>query len=490
MKELKHILKNIEVLDKDISLANESMEVSSIVVDSREVKKNSLFVAIKGVDLDGHKYIKSAIKLGAKVIVYQEEIDLSDDSIILIKVSNTRKALGVIASNFYDNPSSKLKLIGVTGTNGKTTIATLLYKLFDGLGEKAGLFSTIKMIIDKEEIDAVNTTPSPIILNENLDKMVKAGVSYCFMEVSSHGIHQDRVSGLKFSAGVFTNITQDHLDYHKTFSEYIKVKKRFFDELPKTAFAVSNVDDRNGNVMLQNTLAKKITYSLKSISDYKIKLVESHFNGMLLSIDGQELWVNLTGEFNAYNILAIYTVAIELGMKKEEVLKKISTLNSVSGRFDYFISDTGVVVVVDYAHSEDALKNVLETINKIRIRAEKLITVVGCGGDRDKTKRPKMARVSCELSDKVIFTSDNPRTEDIATIIKEMEQGVSEEYYDKTISILDREEAIKLACQQAKPKDVILIAGKGHETYQEIMGVKHDFNDKKKAKVILKMLKK
>lgn len=487
---LKDILKNIKTLNK---IDADEVVVSSIEFDSRKVTKGSAFVAINGVAVDGHKYINKAIDLGASTIIYQNKesiLQLDNSNVTLVHVEDSKETLGLIASNFYGNPSSKLKLVGVTGTNGKTTIATQLYNLFGLLGYKAGLFSTIKIMAGDEEIVSTHTTPDPVTLNKYLNQMLESGVSHCFMEVSSHGIDQRRIAGLEFAGGAFTNITRDHLDYHNTFREYLNVKKRFFDELPKSAFAISNSDDKNGLVMLQNTKSKKITYSMKSVSDYKVKLIESHFNGMLLSIDGKEIWTKLIGKFNAYNLLAIYAVAIELGEEEDKVLTEISKLESVSGRFDHFLSSTGVITVIDYAHTPDALKNVLETINDIRTGNEKLITVVGCGGDRDKGKRPQMAKISCELSNKVVLTSDNPRTEKPEDIIADMEAGVPGEYYNKTVSIVDREQGIKSACQEANTGDIILIAGKGHETYQDIMGVKYDFDDFDKAKTILTLLKK
>ncbi|MCK5781521.1 MAG: UDP-N-acetylmuramoyl-L-alanyl-D-glutamate--2,6-diaminopimelate ligase [Flavobacteriales bacterium] len=488
MKELNDILKNIKTSDFS---AIDSVSVTSVEYDSRKVGEGSIFVAINGGTVDGHRYISKSIELGAKVIVFeQDDVDTNIQGVTFIKVNDTKEALGIIASNFYGNPSSKLKLIGVTGTNGKTTIATQLYTLFGLLSYKVGLFSTIKILAGDEEIVSTNTTPDPVTLNKYLNQMLDAGVTHCFMEVSSHGIDQRRIAGLEFVGGVFTNITRDHLDYHKTFREYLNVKKRFFDELPKSAFAISNSDDKNGLVMMQNTKAKRLTYSMKSVSDFKVKLIESHFNGMLLSIDNKEIWTKLIGKFNAYNLLAIYAVAIELGEDTDEVLTAISKLESVTGRFDHFLSKTGVITVIDYAHTPDALKNVLETINDIRTGNEKLITVVGCGGDRDKGKRPEMAKISCELSNKVILTSDNPRTEKPEDIIADMEAGVHAKYYHKTVSIVDREQGIKSACQDANTGDIILIAGKGHETYQDIMGVKHDFDDFEKAKKILTLLSK
>lgn len=487
MRVLNKILGGINVLELS---GNSSAEITSVEFDSRKVTNGSVFVAISGVAVDGHKYISKAIELGAKAIVYQNNLDVDNDSVAWVKVGDSKEALGVIASNFYDNPSSKLKLVGVTGTNGKTTIATQLYTLFGLLGKKAGLFSTIRIMAGDEEIVSTHTTPDPVTLNKYLQQMAEAGVSHCFMEVSSHGVDQRRIAGLHFAGGAFTNITHDHLDYHKTFKEYINVKKRFFDDLPKTAFAITNSDDKNGMVMLQNTKAKKLSYSMKSVSDYKVRLLESHFSGMLLRIGNKELWTKLIGKFNAYNLLAIYSVSVELGEDEDEVLKAMSRLENVTGRFDHFSSEKGIITVVDYAHTPDALKNVLETIGEIRTGNEKLITVVGCGGDRDKGKRPKMAKISCDFSNKVVLTSDNPRTEKPEDIISDMEAGVPAEHYHKTVSIVDREQGIKAACQEADKGDIILIAGKGHETYQDIMGVKYDFDDFEKAKKILTLLNK
>ncbi|MEN8137512.1 MAG: UDP-N-acetylmuramoyl-L-alanyl-D-glutamate--2,6-diaminopimelate ligase [Bacteroidota bacterium] len=487
MRVLNKILGGINVLELS---GNSSAEITSVEFDSRKVTNGSVFVAISGVAVDGHKYISKAIELGAKAIVYQNNVDVDNDSVAWVKVGDSKEALGVIASNFYDNPSSKLKLVGVTGTNGKTTIATQLYTLFGLLGKKAGLFSTIRIMAGDEEIVSTHTTPDPVTLNKYLQQMAEAGVSHCFMEVSSHGVDQRRIAGLHFAGGAFTNITHDHLDYHKTFKEYINVKKRFFDDLPKTAFAITNSDDKNGMVMLQNTKAKKLSYSMKSVSDYKVRLLESHFSGMLLRIGNKEIWTKLIGKFNAYNLLAIYSVSVELGEDEDEVLKAMSRLENVTGRFDHFSSEKGIITVVDYAHTPDALKNVLETIGEIRTGNEKLITVVGCGGDRDKGKRPKMAKISCDFSNKVVLTSDNPRTEKPEDIISDMEAGVPAEHYHKTVSIVDREQGIKAACQEADKGDIILIAGKGHETYQDIMGVKYDFDDFEKAKKILTLLNK
>jgi UDP-N-acetylmuramoyl-L-alanyl-D-glutamate--2,6-diaminopimelate ligase len=405
-------------------------------------------------------------------------------------VNDANKAMAFMAANYFDNPSQKLKLIGITGTNGKTTIASLLFQLFQKAGFKTGLLSTVKIVVDTNEYKATHTTPDSISINYFLNEMVNGGVQYCFMEVSSHGIHQKRTEGLHFTGGVFTNLSHDHLDYHATFSEYRDVKKSFFDYLPKTAFALSNIDDKNGSVMLQNTNARKLTYALKTYADYKAQILENQLSGLLLKINDNEVWVRLIGTFNAYNLLAIYGTAVELGMESLEVLRLLSELESVSGRFQYIISNGKITAIVDYAHTPDALENVLKTINDIRTKNEQLITVVGCGGDRDKTKRPVMAGIAADLSDKIIITSDNPRTENPETIIEEMEAGVAPHNYKKTVSIVDRKQAIKTACQLAQANDIILIAGKGHETYQEINGVRHDFDDMKIVKEMLDQLNK
>ena len=386
-------------------------------------------------------------------------------------------ALAVMASNFYDNPSSKIPLIGVTGTNGKTTIASLLYQLFKKAGYKVGLLSTVKVLVDNVEFKATHTTPDSITINGYLDKMIDAGVDFCFMEVSSHGIHQKRTEGLVFTGGIFTNLSHDHLDYHQTFAEYRNVKKDFFDGLPKSAFALTNIDDKNGNFMLQNTQAKKKTYALKTLADFKVKILEKQLSGTLISVDGTEVWTKLIGVFNIYNLTAIIATAELLGLEKLETLTIISELESVSGRFEYVISEDGITAIIDYAHTPDALKNVLETINDIRTGNEKVITVVGCGGDRDQTKRSKMAHIASQLSSQAIFTSDNPRTENPQTILDEMEVGVASENYRKTLTVLDRRQAIKTACKLSEVGDIILIAGKGHENYQEINGLRSYFDD-------------
>jgi UDP-N-acetylmuramoyl-L-alanyl-D-glutamate--2,6-diaminopimelate ligase len=473
----------IEAVQGSTDVAIEKMEF-----DSRKVSENDVFIAIRGTISDGHDFIETAINNGAIAIICDVFPDIIVTGITYIKVNDTNKAMAFMAANYFDNPSQKLKLIGITGTNGKTTIASLLFQLFQKAGYKTGLLSTVKIVVDTNEYKATHTTPDSISINHYLNEMVNSGVEYCFMEVSSHGIHQKRTEGLQFAGGVFTNLSHDHLDYHATFSEYREVKKSFFDYLPKTAFALSNIDDKNGSVMLQNTTAKKLTYALKTYADYKAQILENQLSGLLLKINDNEVWVRLIGTFNAYNLLAIYGTAVELGMESLEVLRLLSELESVSGRFQYIISNGKITAIVDYAHTPDALENVLKTINDIRTKNEQLITVVGCGGDRDKTKRPVMADIASTLSDKIIITSDNPRTENPETIIEEMERGVAPQNYKKTVSIIDRKQAIKTACQLAQANDIILIAGKGHETYQEINGVRHDFDDMKIVKEMLDQL--
>lgn len=466
------------------------VEVNSITFDSREVGDNDLFVAIKGAQMDGSQFIDSAISKGATTIVCQDIPSKVHEGVNYVIVEDAHKTLSILANNFYDQPSKELKLIGVTGTNGKTTTTTLLFELFRKLGFSVGLISTVENRIDDLVIPTERTTPDAVSLNKLLADMVEAGCDYCFMEVSSHAIHQDRVGQLTFAGGGFTNITPEHLDYHNTFKEYIFTKKLFFDRLPKEAFAISNRDDKNGEVMLQNTKAKKMYYALKSMADFKAKVLENNFSGLVLSINGRELYTQLVGGFNAYNLLLVYAIANQLFDDELEILRVISELGSVEGRFEFYSSETGIIGIVDYAHTPDALENVLNTIKEIRTGNETVFTVVGCGGDRDKTKRPVMASTACELSDKVVLTSDNPRTEDPDQIIEEMKAGVGGEYYHKTLSITDRREAIKLACSMAQPKDIILIAGKGHETYQEINGVKYDFDDLEILKETLNKLKK
>lgn len=487
MLKLKDILYKVAV-EKVVGSTN--ISIDDIQFDSRKVSANTLFIAQKGLHFDGHQFIDQTIENGAVAIICEDVPEKKDENITYVQVLDSNEALAIVAANFYDNPSEKLQLVGVTGTNGKTTIATLLYRLFKKAGHKVGLLSTIKIMVDDQDMPATHTTPDSIIINKVLHELVEIGANYCFMEVSSHGIHQKRTSGLHFAGGIFTNLTHDHLDYHKTFAAYRDVKKSFFDQLPKTAFALVNVDDKNGLVLLQNTAAKKYTYALKTVADYKVKLIENQFDGLHLQINNQEIYTRLIGEFNAYNLVAIYAAADLLGLETLENLRIISELTNVDGRFQHAISDGGINIIVDYAHTPDALKNVLETVNAIRSNNEQLITIVGCGGDRDKTKRPKMGHIASALSNQVIITSDNPRTEDPDQIIKEVEAGVSAENRKKTISITDRKQAIKTACKLANKEDIILIAGKGHETYQIIGTVKSDFDDFEIANEILTELKK
>ena len=473
MKTLKDILSGVTILSKNGLV---DVNISAIVFDSRKATEGTAFVAIKGTAVDGHSFIDSVIEKGCTVIITEQEVKVPED-VTLIVTDNSSKALALMATNFYDHPSEKLKLVGITGTNGKTTTTTLLFNLFMKLGYKSGLLSTVVNKIGNTDIASTHTTPDPIALNELLNEMVQEGCTHCFMEVSSHAIHQHRISGLVFTGGVFTNITHDHLDYHSTFKEYIKVKKSFFDELPSSAFALTNVDDKNGMVMLQNTKASKYTFALKSPADFKVKVIENQFSGLVLNLCGTEVWSKLIGDFNAYNLVTVYAVSELLGEDKLEVLTALSALESVDGRFQFTTSNGGITAIVDYAHTPDALENVLKTISSIRTRNETVYTVVGCGGDRDKLKRPTMAAIACELSDKVIITSDNPRSEDPNTIIEEMMAGVEGQHFKKTLSIVDREQAIKTAVSMAQKGDIILIAGKGHEKYQDIKGVKHHFDD-------------
>jgi len=464
--------------------------IRNIDFDSRKIAINDVFVAIKGAVVDGHDYIKKAIQQGAMVVVCENLPHNLNPKVTYVEVENATKALAIMASNYYGSPSKNLKLVGVTGTNGKTTIASLLYQLFKNAGYKVGLLSTVKIMVDVKEYKATHTTPDSLTINRYLKEMNEEGVEFCFMEVSSHGIHQNRTEALYFEGGIFTNLSHDHLDYHKSFAEYRDVKKAFFDGLPAEAFALVNADDKNGMVMLQNTKARKYTYALKSYADYKAQILENQLSGLLLKVEDAEVWTKLIGKFNAYNVLAIYATAELLGLEKVEILRLVSELESVSGRFQYLISDQKITAIVDYAHTPDALQNVLETINSIRTKNEELITVVGCGGDRDKTKRPKMGNIASALSTKVIFTSDNPRGEVPETIIEEIESGVDPLNYKKVLSIVDRKQAIKTACQLANANDIILIAGKGHETYQEINGKRHDFDDYKTVQELLKQLQK
>lgn len=455
------------------------LEIGKICFDSRQVTPGSLFAAVRGTSADGHQFIQKAAETGAVAIVCEEYPAVMQDGVTYIKVENSAEALGVIASNFYGNPSDKLRLTGVTGTNGKTTVATLLFRLFEELGYKAGLISTVENYIHNTVVPSTHTTPDPISLNQLLAEMVDAGCDYCFMEVSSHAVVQHRISGLKFAGGVFTNLTHDHLDFHKTFRAYLEAKKGFFDGLGKDAFALVNADDKNGAVMLQNTGAWQKTYALKNMGDFKAKIIENELSGLLLDIEGQEVWFKLVGSFNAYNLLAVYGTALLLEQDKAKVLTVLSRLTGAEGRFDYVTAPSGIIGIVDFAHTPDAVQNVLSTIHDIRKGTEQVITIIGCGGDRDKTKRPVMAQVACDWSDKVILTSDNPRSEDPQEIIREMEAGISPENKRKALTITDRREAIKTACHFAKPGDIILLAGKGHEKYQEIKGVKYPFDDKK-----------
>ena len=467
-----------------------NLSVKSMDFDSRNISKNDVFIAIKGAVSNGHEYIDQAIEQGAIAIVCETMPDNIKEGITYVQVESSSKALAIMASNFYQNPSENLKLVGVTGTNGKTTIASLLYQLFKKAGFKVGLLSTVKIMVDNTSYKANHTTPDSLTINKYLKEMNDEGVAFCFMEVSSHGIHQHRTEGLHFQGGIYTNLSHDHLDYHKTFAEYRDVKKAFFDQLPATAFALVNVDDKNGLVMLQNTKAKKYTYALKGYADYRAQILENQLNGLLLKINESEVWTRLIGNFNAYNVLAIYATAGLLGLEKVETLRIISELESVAGRFQYFISDEKITAIIDYAHTPDALQNVLETINNIRTKNEELITVFGCGGNRDKTKRPKMGHIASALSSKVIVTSDNPRNEVPEIIIEDIEKGIEPQNFKKVLSITDRRQAIKTACQMANPNDIILIAGKGHETYQEIKGERFDFDDYKIVKEYLKQLEK
>jgi UDP-N-acetylmuramoyl-L-alanyl-D-glutamate--2,6-diaminopimelate ligase len=475
MKSLNDILAGVEILESTGDLA---VQINGIQFDSRKVKPGDLFVAVKGTHVDGHQFIAKAMEQGATAVVCEILPDVIPSGIIVVKIGETQVNFGKMAAAFYNYPSASLKIVGVTGTNGKTTIATLLYKTFSLLGYKVGLISTIKYYVGHDEFPATHTTPDALQIQELMAKMVDAGCEYCFMEVSSHAIDQDRISGIDFNGGIFTNLTHDHLDYHLTFAEYLKAKKKFFDNLPESAFALTNADDKNGMVMLQNTKALKQTYSLRTLANFHCKILEKHFDGMLLSIDGQEVWTHFTGVFNASNLLAVAGATLLLGVDRNELLRILSELRPVSGRFEIIRSPEGKYAVVDYAHTPDAIQNVLFGISEIRTGNEQVITVVGAGGDRDKTKRPKMAAEAVKLSDKVILTSDNPRSEEPEQILADMEVGVEPHQKHKVLSIVNRKEAIKTACMLAKPGDIILVAGKGHEDYQEIKGVKYHFDDK------------
>ena len=481
MKLLREILYKVEI--NSIS-GNTSLEVNNIEFDSRLIKEGDIYVAVNWVNVDGHTFISQAVQNGAKCIVCEKIPEQKNQEVVYVNVKSSRKALAIISSNYFDNPSSKLNLIGVTGTNGKTTIATLLYELYTSLGIKSGLISTVKISYDDKNFQASQTTPDSLLLNRYMSDMVNVNVRYCFMEVSSHGIDQCRTDGLVFKGGIFTNLTHDHLDYHESFENYRDTKKQFFDSLSTNSFALTNNDDKNGLVMLQNSMAEKYTYSLNSVSDFKAKILESSFDGMLLNINNSEFWSKLVGKFNAYNILSVYSVASILGLPRDELLKTMSSLEAVDGRFQFYKKNK-ITAIVDYAHTPDALENILKSINEIKTSKNNLITVVGCGGNRDKSKRPLMGDIASNLSSKVIFTSDNPRFEDPNNIIKEMISGVKSSNSNKTISISNRKEAIKAACKFAKSNDIILVAGKGHESYQEINGVKSDFDDFKIVKELL-----
>jgi len=475
MTILKDILYGVSLLKV---IGSTESEVNAVCFDSRKVRPGVLFVAVRGTDSDGHAFIEKAIDLGAAAILCEELPSNIRENVSYFLVDNSAKALGIIASNFYGKPSVKLKLVGVTGTNGKTTIATLLFQLFRDLGYKTGLLSTVQNQINDLIIPATHTTPDPIALNSLLHDMVKSGCDYCFMEVSSHAVAQSRIEGLDFTGGIFTNLTHDHLDFHKTFDSYLKAKKGFFDHLNTQAFALTNIDDKNGMVMLQNTEAHKKSYGLKNIADFKAKIIENHFSGLLLNIEHEEVWFKMVGSFNAYNLLAVYSAALLLEQDRLKVLTSLSRLSGAEGRFDYMISPSGIIGIVDYAHTPDAVQNVLSTIQDIRKGTEQVITVIGCGGDRDKSKRPIMAQVACDWSDKVILTSDNPRTEVPEQIIRDMEVGVIPQNKRKVLSITDRKEAIRTACHLAKSGDIIVVAGKGHEKYQDVGGDKLPFDDK------------
>ena len=487
MKKLEDILYKVRIIAIH---GSRDVNVNSITIDSRKVNNASMFIAIKGEKFDGHDFIQQSIDSGAAIIVCEELPAVLNDAVTYIQVKNAHEAAAYIAHNFYDEPSERLKLVGVTGTNGKTTIVTLLFKLFSGLGYKCGLISTVQNQIANEIIPSTHTTPDAISLNALLKQMADAGCTHVFMECSSHAIHQHRITGLHFTGGIFSNITHDHLDYHKTFDEYIHVKKSFFDNLTSDAFALSNLDEKRGTVMLQNTPAKKYYYSLKNVADFKGKILENALTGLVMLVNDKEVHFLLIGEFNAYNLLAVYGAAMCLGEDNEKVLLVLSSLSGAEGRFDYIISKEGIIGIVDYAHTPDALENVLSTIKKLRRGDEQVITVVGCGGDRDKTKRPEMAGIAAALSNRIIFTSDNPRSEDPAQILKDMEAGLNSAGRRKSISIVDRKEAIKTAVSFANGKDIILVAGKGHEKYQIIGDQKLHFDDKEVLSEMFELLNK
>lgn len=479
---LKELLLDIKVL---ASVGNQELEITGIEFDSRKVTPGSLFVATRGTAVDGHDFIAAAIEKGVVAVVCEQMPELTVDEVTYVQVANSADALGLLAAAWYGYPSSKLTLVGVTGTNGKTTIATLLYQLFRVLGNKTGLLSTVCNYVDDLEVEATHTTPDALSLNALLHQMVEAGCTYAFMEVSSHSVEQGRIAGLKFDGGIFTNLTRDHIDYHLTFENYLKAKKKFFDLLPEDSFALTNADDKNGMVMLQNTKAKKYTYSLRGLADFKTKILEHSFEGMLLDMNDKEVNVSFIGKFNASNLSAVYGAAVLLGADEMETLRIISSLKSVSGRFETLRAPSGFTAIVDYAHTPDALNNVISTINQILQGSGRLITVVGCGGNRDKGKRPMMAREAVDGSWKAILTSDNPRFEDPQEILKDMTDGLDAVQRTKALTIVDRREAIKTACALAQPGDVVLIAGKGHENYQIIQGVKYHFDDREEVKLVV-----
>jgi UDP-N-acetylmuramoyl-L-alanyl-D-glutamate--2,6-diaminopimelate ligase len=484
MRELKDILYKVPLTS---SYGDMNVEVKGIAFDSRKVQPGFLFAAIKGTLSDGHQFINKAVELGAQVIVCEKLPESVNEKITYVSVKDSAYALGVIAANYYNNPSEKMKLVGVTGTNGKTTSVTLLYQLYSRMGRNVGMISTVENRIVDQVFPSTHTTPDPIQLNELLQRMVDAKCSHAFMEVSSHAVDQERIAGLKFAGALFTNITHDHLDYHKTFDNYIKAKKKYFDDLSSEAFALVNADDKRGMVMLQNTKAKKYSYGLKKMVDFKGKIITNSIEGLELEVANKNVWFKMIGDFNAYNLLGVYGAAVLLGEESDEVLTHLSSLKGAPGRFELVTPGSKFTAIVDYAHTPDALKNVLDTIAQFRTGQEQVITVVGCGGNRDKTKRPLMASIACKLSDKVVLTSDNPRDEDPMEIIKEMQTGILPTEARKTLVIADREEAIKTACMMAKGKDIVLVAGKGHETYQEIKGVKHPFDDREVVDRMLKM---
>jgi len=476
MKTLKEILDNVQTIN---IIGDTAMYIAALQLDSRKVGKGDVFFAVKGTMVDGHTFISKVIEQGAVAVICEELPAVLPATVVFVQVQDARRTSAIMACNFYDHPSHKLKLIGVTGTNGKTSVATLLHQIYTIKQYKSGLLSTIVNKINHEEIPSTHTTPDPIAINALLQNMVQHGCEYAFMEVSSHAADQDRIWGLQFTGAIFTNITHDHLDYHKTFQEYICAKKKFFDQLPVTAFALTNIDDKRGEVMLQNTKAKRYSYAIKTLADFRFRILENAFSGLVVECEGVDVHLQMTGRFNAYNLLAIYATCILLGMQKEEALSAISMLKGAEGRFDAVLSDQQKIVgIVDYAHTPDALKNILDTINEIRTHNEQVITVIGCGGNRDKFKRPDMAHIASELSTKVILTSDNPRNEVPEDIINEMKVGVPAQNYNKVLAITDRREAIRVACSLAAPKDIILLAGKGHEKYQEINNVKYPFDDK------------